>query len=197
MELSFGAIRIDDAVGHDGHSARPLVKAEVVSVGRRIRVTPLRRACLGIERIDNLLVANAMKQDDASLDDDGTAESLSDRHAPDDLRPLGRPGFRERGSAVHAGAIGTEELRPVLRRHSGGNGKRQERSRSDQASWHGTAANIPPPTRPACVDAALFGTLLTQCSAASIVRTITTTAIRPSGRTARAEGKRHTEPHTS
>ena len=64
--------------------------------------------------------------------------------APDDLRPLGRPGLGERRSAVHAVALGTEKLRPVLGRNSGSGGKRQERRRDDQASWHGTAANIPP-----------------------------------------------------
>jgi hypothetical protein len=86
VQLPFRAERIDDAVGDDRRGARPFVEAEVVAVGRRIRVAPDAVARPRIDRLDDLFATDAMKQDDARPDDDGAGEAGADLLAPDDLR---------------------------------------------------------------------------------------------------------------
>ena len=76
---------------------------------------PLRLAAGGIDRFDDLAIRDAMEEDDAILNDDRPAESLTDRPAPDDAWAGSPPCFTQWGSAVDAVAAGTEDLRPVRR----------------------------------------------------------------------------------
>ena len=65
MQLSFGAVGEDDALGDDGDGAWAFVESEIVAIGGGIRVPPLRRAGEGVERFDHLAVVDAMKQNQA------------------------------------------------------------------------------------------------------------------------------------
>ena len=116
VELPLRTERVDDAVRDDRHRARTLVESEVVAVGRRVGVAPLARARARIDRFDNLLVPDAVEQDDAPLGDDRAAESLADVLAPDDARSLRRPRSRRapvRGTRRCARDRGTAaSLRP-------------------------------------------------------------------------------------
>ena len=126
MQLSLGAERVDDAVGDDRRGARPFVEAEVVAVCRRVLVPPHRRARPGVERIDDLLRADAMENDDPILDDDRCGEALADGLAPHDPRPLRRPRFGKGGSCVDAVSVGAEKLRPVGGRRDAADRQKQQ-----------------------------------------------------------------------
>src|SRR5207237_3668096 len=95
VELSLGAKGVDDAIGDHGHRARALVEAEIVAVGRRIRVLPQRLAAGGVDSFDDLAIRDAMEEDDAILNDDRAAESLADRPAPDHAWSRSAPYFSQ------------------------------------------------------------------------------------------------------
>ena len=78
MKLPLGAEGVDNPVCDNGHGTRPFVESEVVAVRRRVPVAPLLGAGTSVERLDDLVVAEAMKEDEAALGDDWTAESLAD-----------------------------------------------------------------------------------------------------------------------
>ena len=65
VELPFGAVGVDDAIGDHRHGARAFVEPEIVAVGCGIGVPPLRRAGERIERLDDLAIVDAMKQNQA------------------------------------------------------------------------------------------------------------------------------------
>ena len=100
MQLTFGAERVDDAVGDHRHRARPFVEAEVVPVRRRVGVPPLPRAGPRVERLDDLLVGNAMKEQHAVLDHGGPGKRLPDLLAPHDFWACGAPELSESGGPV-------------------------------------------------------------------------------------------------
>ena len=96
VQLPFGAVRVDDAVGDDRHGARPFVESEIVAVGGGIRVPPLRRAGERVERLDDLAIVDAMKQNQPRAGDDRAAEPLADLLAPQHPRTGRRPLLVER-----------------------------------------------------------------------------------------------------
>ena len=49
VQLPFRAVRVHQAIGHDGHRARSFIEAEIVSIRCGIRVPPLRCAGQGVE----------------------------------------------------------------------------------------------------------------------------------------------------
>jgi hypothetical protein len=122
MQLSLGAEGVDDAAGNDRNRPRAFVEAEVVAIGRGVGVLPDRRASGRLQRFDNFLGTNAMKQDDLAAGDDRTAEAGTDVFLPDLTGATRRPGVGERRAAVDAVPGRAKELRPV-RGH--GRGERQ------------------------------------------------------------------------
>jgi hypothetical protein len=78
VQLPFSAEGIDDPIDDNRNRARPFVETEVVAVGRRITVLPLRLAVPGLERLDHFAIADAVEKDHAVADDDRTAEALTD-----------------------------------------------------------------------------------------------------------------------
>ena len=113
MQLALRAERVDDAIGDDRHGARSFVEAEVVAVVRGVRVAPDRCAGLGVERLEHFLVADAVEEQHAVLDDRGPGECLTDLLAPDDLRAGRAPRLGQWRAGVGAVAIRSEKLRPV------------------------------------------------------------------------------------
>ena len=94
--------------------ARTIARLRATSRGESgFSVPPHRRASPGVERIDNLLRADAMENDDPILDDDRCGKALTDGLAPHDPRPLRRPRFGKGGSGVDAVPVGAEKLRPI------------------------------------------------------------------------------------
>ena len=113
VELSFSAECVNDAVCDNRHGTRPFVEAEVVAVRSRIAVDPLLGAGPGVERLNDLAIADAMKQDEAAVNHDRPAESLSDRLRPHDLRATWSPVVSEGRPPVDAVALRPKVLRPV------------------------------------------------------------------------------------
>ena len=126
MQLALGAEGVDDAIGDDRHGARTFVEAEVVSIVRGVRVTPDRCARLGVERLEHFLVADAVEEQHAVLDDRGPGKCLTDLLPPDDLRAGRSPRLGQRRAGIRAVAIRSKKLRPI----GGDDRRRRERNQS-------------------------------------------------------------------
>jgi hypothetical protein len=113
MELPLRAERVDNPVCDNGHGTRPFVESEVVTIRCRVPVAPLFGAGAGIERLDHLAIVDAMKQDEAAVGHDWTAEPLSDWLGPHDLRAARSPVVSERWPSVDAVALRPKVLRPL------------------------------------------------------------------------------------
>ena len=68
VKLSLCTERVDDAVGNHGNRARTLVEAEIVPIGGRVGVSPPSGTGPRIERLHDILIPNAVKQDDGQRD---------------------------------------------------------------------------------------------------------------------------------
>ena len=113
MQLPFGPIRVHNAVDHNRHGSRPLIKSKIIAIGSGVSVLPLGGSGPRVEGFDHLPIVEAMKENHAVLDDDRTTEPLTDLFPPDRSRATGRPRLDERWTVVHAITVGAEELRPV------------------------------------------------------------------------------------
>src|SRR5207245_8638753 len=69
--------------GDGRRRSRPVTLAELIFILRRIRVAPMALAAGGIETLDDLFIADAMKQDQPVAGDDGTAIAFADLLAPE------------------------------------------------------------------------------------------------------------------
>ena len=79
--------RVDLAARDDRAGARPGVEPEAVVIGRRVAEGPDRFAGLGLERLDDVLVTDAVEQDDASVGHRDIREAVADFLLPQDRRP--------------------------------------------------------------------------------------------------------------
>src|SRR5206468_3821125 len=116
VQLSLRTEGVHDIVGYHRRRSGPRVESEIVTIGGWICVSPLRVSCARIERLDDLLCGDTMKQDHAALRHHGPAESLPNLLLPDHARPARWPGLRQRRPKVDAIPLGTKELRPVADR---------------------------------------------------------------------------------
>ena len=67
VQLALGTERVDNAGGYHGHGTRAFVETEIIAIGGWIGVAPRRRARLRVERLEHLFVADAMKEEDFTL----------------------------------------------------------------------------------------------------------------------------------
>src|SRR5204863_4782534 len=72
-------------IGNGGCSARAIATAEVILVSGRIFVMPGGFAGIRLDAIEAFFVADAVKEDQATVGDGWRAETLADFHLPEDL----------------------------------------------------------------------------------------------------------------
>ena len=149
VQLPLSAKRVNDAVGNDRHRPRAFVEAEVVAIVRGVCVAPPGRSGCRVERLEHLFVADAMKEQQSILDDDGSGECLPDLLPPDDLRSRCAPCLGQRRSGVGPVALRSKELWPV-----GGDDRRGDRERNQD---DGGRERGMPMTLPQCGRGCLVG----------------------------------------
>ena len=120
MQHALRAERVDAPAGDGRGGARSFVEAEIVAILGRVIENPDRGAGLGVERLDDLFGAYAMKQDQPAGRYHRTGEALSDVLFPDHRRAALGPFRRQVAARIDAVARRPEELRPVLGERAGG-----------------------------------------------------------------------------
>ena len=105
--------------GEQWRAARAVVVAERIAVTGGGGVAPNRLGCLRVERLDDLLVADAVKQNQTAVADGRCAVAGADLFFPKHLRPAAWPSAEQAGLA--GGAIGArpKQLRPISRHRLG------------------------------------------------------------------------------
>ncbi len=109
--------RVNPSIDHNRSGTRSFIETEVISIRCRIAVTPHGTSRIGCEGLDHLTTFDPMKDDNASIRNDRSGKTGSDRPLPDTRRPLFKPPLSQRRSVIYAVAVRSEELRPILRRN--------------------------------------------------------------------------------
>ena len=110
------AVGIDTIPIDGGRGSRPAVVLVSIPVLRGVGVSPLRLARPGIQGLDDLVVADALKNDEPPARGNRSAIALSDAAGPEHRRSLGRPGFQQARFPGNSVLAGTEKDGPVLAR---------------------------------------------------------------------------------
>ena len=137
LQLSLRAKREDPAVDDHGHRARPFIEPEVVTISSRIRGAPLGSSCPRVEGLDDLFIADTVKQNQAIAGHHGSREALADLLPPDRFRSGGGPRARKRRPAVHAISHRPEKLRPVIggEPHAGHKDGGSQKPKQSPGNW--------------------------------------------------------------
>jgi hypothetical protein len=90
-QVAIRAEREDTSIGDQRCRSRAVVEIEVVPVARSIRGLPRRLAGLCLQALDDLIVADAMKEDEPFASDRRAGPTCADIAFPHDRRPLLRP----------------------------------------------------------------------------------------------------------
>ena len=113
MQLALGAEGVDDSIGDDRYGARTLVESEVVAIVRGVCVAPDGRAGLGIERLEDFFVADAVKEQHPILDEGRSRKCLTDLLTPDDLRSRCAPCLGQWRTGIGPVALRSKDLWPI------------------------------------------------------------------------------------
>ena len=122
VEAALGAEGEDAAGGDDGTGARTRIEAVAVAVGARIGELPETLAVAGAQAVDDLVVADAVKQHEPVARDGGGGEALAFLDFPDGAKAVPGELLEQRRLGRNHVVRRTEERRPVR-----GGGPRGER----------------------------------------------------------------------